>query len=181
MRPEVETLNWGLKASAAQLVTWKWLETLARIPWVLAMVPVTLSGLQLVGLMKSAVDQHVDLLDLEGDAVLARRERAVGDGQLRGLRVDADGGAYDFAVAGAGTEVERAGVLGDVDREAERGAIVRAGEEHPAALDEDRFGAGAGAGGHFADLLAAEQVPSAAWGSPQSGTPERLPERPGVW
>ncbi len=50
MRPEVETLNCGAKVSAAQLVTWKWLDSCARIPPVLDMVPATLSALQLVGL-----------------------------------------------------------------------------------------------------------------------------------
>jgi hypothetical protein len=75
-----------------------------------------------------------------------------GDRQLRGVRVDVHGRADHFAVARAGTEVERAGVLGDVDRQAERRTLVGAGEEYLAAFDEVRFGARAGTRGQFPDL-----------------------------
>src|SRR6202007_1132259 len=48
--PEVETANLGANFSAAQLVTWKELSTAELAPSVLAIAPVMLSLLQLVGL-----------------------------------------------------------------------------------------------------------------------------------
>ncbi len=78
--------------------------------------------------------------------------RPVGHGQLRRLRVDAHRRPHHFAVARPGPQVQRPGVLGDVDREAEGRAVVRPGHEHLAALDEDRFGPWPRAGRHFADL-----------------------------
>ena len=151
------------------------------MPFMLDSVPVTLIGSQLVGLKTNSgrLMSTLTVLTWKGMPSLPVGSAPFGDRDLRSQGVDVHGRSHDFAVTRADAEVERTGLLGDVDREAERRAVVGAGEEHLAALDEDRFGTGARARRDFADLASTGQVPSAACGSPHSGTFERFPETPG--
>ena len=75
--PFVEAVNFGLNASSLQLSAWNGAETVAVCPWVLVMVLVIGSGLQLVGFKREGgpVDRDADVADVRDDPVDDRRDR----------------------------------------------------------------------------------------------------------
>ena len=138
----------GAKGRAAQLATWKWSLRLATAPSSPKTSASTEKGSQLVGLRAK-----FGRLRLIEDRAQAQRDafedlgQGIGDGgDLGGFGVDLERGPDDDVAEVIGARDRR----GD-HREAERGALVGAGEVDLAG-DVDGVGAGAGAGDRGADL-----------------------------
>jgi hypothetical protein len=76
---------------------WSGLEVRALALSTPVTVPVTLIGLQLVGLnvKPGTIDTYVDVLDLQRDPIEDRRERVRGISRLRSVRIDIDSGSKD--------------------------------------------------------------------------------------
>ena len=125
--PRPVRLNFGAKPSAAQLAAWKaWRagRSPRTCPSTVAVIDI---GEQLVGLKNEvfAVDVDVDRPDLQRDTVEDLRKRVGGD------RHAVVCGSMSIAARTIDhTQVERARDRGHDDREAERRAVVRPGEEH---------------------------------------------------
>ncbi len=93
-----------------------------------------------------AVEVDEDLAEAEGDALEDLGQRGADGGDLGGFGVDVEAFADDDVA-----EVIAAGDGGGDEDEAERGALVGAGEVDLAG-EVEGVGAGAGAGGEFADV-----------------------------
>ena len=165
--PAVATVILGANFRVAQFVAWNGTDTGEVAPSSLEIRPVRVRGLQFVGLNVkcSRLNEHVDLLDLDGDAVDQVRDRVgaacvCSDGEVRGGGVYFDFGAYDKTVAWGllarvgcvVLEVERPGLDGVHDRQPEGGACVFFGDVDASAGDGDGVRADACADGRFADL-----------------------------
>ena len=174
-------MNFGLNFNASQFVTWKEEDSLALAACVLVSVPAIAILSQLVGLNVNpvAVDRDVHEPQLQRDAVQLRRQRIRRHRQRRRFRVDADRRAiHDRAVPRRARERVRARYRGHDDRQAIRGALVRAGDVDLAALDEERVRAGTGLDRRFADLAFRATRPAFACGSPHKRDLGEHPQQP---
>ena len=168
----VAASNFGLNASALQLLTENGDETFCPAFSVEVSALSVDSGPQLVGLSRKlgSVDEHADVAQAQRHALEDRRQRARGD-HARAVRIDADRHARDEPA-----EVERPGCGLDRDRQAVRRAIEGSGQVHGAA-EAVRI-ARAGVDVRRADLAGAGHDPCCACGSPHSGTDGISPTSP---